>query len=145
MDNLGQQIPLGLVLVFIQNWLKQQTWFPWLNYQSAKMNHLFAIITSGLATFGLHASHTGTFTSGGSILITWPAGTVILAGVWHWVSQYAISKGLYTGLQAQLNPPANQQPTPVVLMPGSRALDALAMPPMRAGVGIQQNGGIKQI
>ena len=54
MDNLiGQQIPLGLVLVFLQNWLKQQKWFPWLNYQSVHMNHAFAILTSGLATFGL--------------------------------------------------------------------------------------------
>jgi hypothetical protein len=115
MDNfLDQQLPLGLVLVFVQNWLKQQKWFPWLTYQSTKMNHVFAIVVSGLATFGLHVSHTGNFTQGGSILLTFPAGTVILAGLWHWVQQYSVSKGIYVGLSTQLNPPAAQQPSAVI-------------------------------
>lgn len=118
MDNLGQQIPIGLVLVFFQNWIKQQSWFPWVNYQSAKMNNIFAIVVSGLATLGLHISHTGTFTDGGTVLLTFPAYTVILQGLWHWAQQYALSKGLYTGLSKQLNPPTAQQPTPVVQVNG---------------------------
>jgi len=111
---IDQQLPIGLVLVFVQNWLKGQSWFPWLNYQSTKANHAFAIITTGLATFGIHISHTGTFVSGGSVLLTFPAGTVILAGLWHWIQQYAVTKGVYTGLQSQLNPPTAQQPAAVV-------------------------------
>lgn len=111
---IDQQLPIGLVLVFVQNWLKQQRWFPWLNYQSVRANHAFAIFATGLATFGLHISHTGSFTQGGSILLTFPAGTVILAGLWHWLQQYAVTKGIYTGLSTQLNPPAAQQPTAVV-------------------------------
>lgn len=115
MDNfLDQQLPLGLVLVFIQNWAKQQGWIPWLTYNSTRMNHAVSIILTGLATFGLHTSHTGSFVSGGSLLITWPAGTVILAGLWHWIQQYAVTKGLYTGLASQLNPPAAQQPAAVI-------------------------------
>lgn len=115
MDNLlGQQLPIGLVLVFVQNFLKQQRWFPWLTYQSTRANHAFSILATGLATFGLHVSHTGSFSQGGSILLTFPAGSVILAGLWHWIQQYAVTKGLYVGLSQQLNPPAAQQPAAVI-------------------------------
>lgn len=114
MDNLlGQQLPIGLVLVFVQNYLKQQKWFPWLTYQSTKANHAFAILATGLATFGLHISHTGTFASGGSVLLTFPTGAVMLAGLWHYLQQYAVTKGIYTGLSGQLNPPVAQMPTSV--------------------------------
>jgi len=115
MDNfLDQQLPLGLILVFIQNWAKQQKWMPWLTYQTTRTNHLVSILLTGLATLGLHTSHTGSFVQGGSLLITWPAGTVLIAGLWHWAQQYAVTKGLYTGLSNQLNPPAAQQATAVV-------------------------------
>ena len=53
MDNstslIAQQIPIGLVLVFVQNWLKQQKWFPLIRYDTTKANHIFAIATTGLA------------------------------------------------------------------------------------------------
>ena len=107
----GQQVPIALVLVFLQNWLKQQRWFPLLTYQSTRMNHLFSIAATGLATIGIgftfnHDAHT--------LTITGLQMSTIAAGVWHWLGQYAVTKGIYTGLQSQLNPPAAQQTIPVV-------------------------------
>lgn len=119
---LGQQVPIALVLVFLQNWLKQQKWFPLLTYQSARMNHLAAIILSGLATVGIHETHTGSMLAGGTLTIVVPPITVVLAGAWHWLQQYIVTKTGYVLLQSQLNPPAAQQPTPVVVVPGSRPI-----------------------
>ena len=106
---LGQQVPVALVLVYLQNWLKQQRWFPWLTYQSAKANHLFAIIASGVGTFGIHFAHTGTVSNGGTFTIAFPPLAVLAVALWHWATQYIFSKTAYTALQSQLNPVKAQQ------------------------------------
>lgn len=108
---LVQQGTLGLAWVFLQNWLKQQKWFPWVNYDSPKWNHYFAVITSGLTTLGISytwsaANHSLTIT--GLSLVT------ISHGLNSWLQQYLITKTGYTVLAGQLNPPAAQQPQAVV-------------------------------
>lgn len=107
-----QQIPIGLILVFVQNWLKQQKWFPFINYSTARANHIVSIITTGLATLGVHFSYSSV---DHSLLITGLAWSTVFAGAWHWLQQYAITKGLYTGLAPQLNPPSAQAVQPVVV------------------------------
>lgn len=111
---IAQQIPIGLVLVFLQNFLKQQKWFPLIGYQSARANHIFSIVVTGLATLGVHFSYSAI---DHTLVITGLAWTPVLTAAWHWIQQYAITKGLYTGLAQQLNPPAAQQPTAVVDAP----------------------------
>src|SRR5690242_18683748 len=90
---LTQQVPSGVLLVFLQDWLKRQKWFPWVNYEAGKANHFLAIALTGLTSVGIHVTHTGTFTQGGAVLIAWPASTVLFAGLWHWAQQYGITKG----------------------------------------------------
>lgn len=116
-STLQQQIPIALLLVFVQNFLKQQTWFPLISYNSAKMNHIFAIIAAGAATVGIHF----TFNSADhSLMITGLSAATIGTAAWHWLQQYILSKTAYTALQAQLNPPMSQQPQPVVVVPASK-------------------------
>jgi protein-S-isoprenylcysteine O-methyltransferase Ste14 len=108
---LNQQIPIGLVLIFVQNWLKQQKWFPLTNYDTPKMNHLFSIVLTGLATLGIHftwssADHT--------LLITGLSLATVAHGAYSWLVQYIITKTGYTVLSSQLNPPTAQQPVAVV-------------------------------
>ena len=122
MDNniltlFGQQIPLGLVLVFVQNWLKKQSWFPLISYDSARANHLFSIVLTGLTTIGIHIAHTGSFSAGGTISITLPPAMVILYGIWHWIQQYIVTKTSYAFLQDKLNPVKAQQPSAVTQVP----------------------------
>lgn len=109
----GQQIPLGLVLVFVQNWLKKQSWFPWLNYTTPRANHLFSVALSGLTTVGIHIAHTGSLSTGGTLAISFPSGMLMLAGIWHWIQQYIVTKTSYALLQDKLNPVRAQQPTAV--------------------------------
>lgn len=111
MEAITQQIPAALVLIFLQNWLKQQKWFPWINYQTAKANHAFSVMTTGMATLGVHFTYSST---DHSLLITGLSTSAVVAAGWHWIQQYAWTKGLYTGLQSQLNPPSAQQPVAVV-------------------------------
>ena len=123
---LGQQIPVALVLVYFQNFLKRQKWFPLITYQSTKMNHAFAIIASGVATFGFHFAHTGSITTGGTFTIAFPSLAVLLASLWHWLTQYILAKTGYTALQSQLNPPGAQQPSPVVVVPQSKPISPVS-------------------
>lgn len=118
---LGQQIPVALVLVYLQNWIKKSD-IPWLTYESSRLNHLASIALAGIGTFGIAIVHTGSFMAGGTFTITVPSGAVLLTHLYHWLTQYIMSKTAYTALQSQLNPATQQQPTPVVLMPGSKAL-----------------------
>lgn len=119
---LGQQIPVALILVYLQNWIKKQTFFPWLTYESSRLNHLASIALAGIGTFGIAVAHTGSFSAGGTLIITFPSSAVLVTSLYHWLTQYIMSKTAYTALQSQLNPATQQQPTPVVLMPGSKAL-----------------------
>lgn len=103
---LGQQVPVALLLVYLQNWLKKQSWFPWVDYKSTRLNHLLAAGLAGLATLGVHESHTGSVMTGGVITIVMPPLTTLLVGVWHWVTQHLITKAMYDGwLQQKLSPP----------------------------------------
>ena len=102
--------------------MKKQQWFPLLTYESKRLNHFFAILLSGLATFGISVTHTGTPLDGGQIILHMPPLAVLLTGIGHWIQQYILAKGAYTALQSQLNPLTSQPPTPVVVVPGSHAL-----------------------
>lgn len=117
---LGQQVSVGLVLVYLQNWLKKTKFFPWLSYESTKLNHVVAVVLAGLATWGISISHTGSVMAGGTLTISLPALPMLATTAWHWGTQYVFSKTAYTVLQTQLNPATQQTPTPVVVMPGSK-------------------------
>jgi hypothetical protein len=103
MNTLTQQIPLALVLVFLQNWLKNQTWFPLITQEQtkiqSKLNHWFMILSTAVATVGIHltlnvAQH--------QLIIDWPTWTVFFTGLWHWVTQYIMTKTSYHALAGQL-------------------------------------------
>lgn len=101
----GQQVPVAIALVYIQNWLKSQPWFPFLKTtSSAKLQHLWAAFFALLATIGVHESHTGSVMSGGTITIVMPPLVVFLTGLWHWITQHVITKAMYDGwLKDNLN------------------------------------------
>jgi hypothetical protein len=112
---MGQQIPVAILLVYLQNWLKKQSWFPLLSYESSgRLNNIAAVILSGLGTLGVSVSHTGGPLTGGIVSFAIPALPIMLTGVWHWMTQYAWSKLTYHQLQDKLNPVSTLPPIPVV-------------------------------
>lgn len=114
---LGTKATVALFIIFFQQWLKRQTWFPLLTYESKRMNHLFSIAMAGLGTLGIHF----TWNAGEhSLMITGLSMAAVGGGLLHWGQQYLLTKVGYVALQNQLNPPAVQQPTPVVVVPGSK-------------------------
>lgn len=116
----GQQIPLALVLVFLQNWLKKQKWFSLIDFNTPRANHLFAIVVAGLATIGIHftwsvETHT--------LVISGLDSHTLLAGGWHWLSQYIIAKTGYHALADKINPSEPKVATTQTIAINSSLLD----------------------
>lgn len=101
---LGQQIPVALVLLYVQNWMKRQAWMPWITYETSRVNNIVAIVLSGLATIGIHVAHTGTLSAGSTITFTLPPLSVLVVSLWHWIQQYVLTKTAHSALAAQLDP-----------------------------------------
>ncbi len=118
-----QQGTLSLALVFLQNYLKAQKWFPVLNYErtllNARFNHWFAIITSGAATLGIHFTYSA---QNHELVISGLAFGTIATGCWHWFTQYLMTKTAYTALKGQLTPTAQQ--LPIAVTPVTTKADA---------------------
>lgn len=102
-DVIAQQVPLALLLVFVQNWLRNQPWFPILTQDKtrlqSRLNHIFAIVASGAATVGVHFTLNATQHQ---LIIDWPTTTVFLTGLWHWITQYLLAKTSYHALADKL-------------------------------------------
>jgi len=113
---LGQQVPIALLLVVFQDWVKRQSWFPWLTYEKDRANRVFALVATGLATVGIHMNLN---TVGHTLTITWPALPVFLLGLWHWAQQYVLTKVSYKALQPRLNNGNGKNVTPSPASPPS--------------------------
>jgi len=101
------QLALAVALVYAQNWLKQQSWFPWITYEksniSARLNNFFSLIVTGAAALGIHfvfnhQTH--------ELVISGLQLSSLGAFVWRWLVGYLGSKVTYTALKDKLSPPA---------------------------------------
>ncbi|HXU18962.1 MAG TPA: hypothetical protein VN788_00105 [Verrucomicrobiae bacterium] len=87
---LGSTITLSAVVVFVINFFKSRSWFPWLTAESKVANRFVAVALSGASALGIHFLYdNGTLTITGLSL----AG-VGLAG-WMWLKSFALQEWIY--------------------------------------------------
>lgn len=53
-NEFGSQVTLALAVSFVLQWLKKQTWFPWLSFETEKVNRLVSVFISIVAGFGVY-------------------------------------------------------------------------------------------
>jgi hypothetical protein len=124
MDILSSQVTAAAVVSFLIAFLKKQSWFPWLTTETDKLNRVVAIVLSGLASVGIHASFNH---AAGQLVITGLTLTSVAQGLWHWGTQFALTHGWFKatsasdqlyGLLKQLIAAQQQRPpVPVPLVP----------------------------
>ena len=105
MDEMQSQIGLGLLVVFVLQWLKGQKWFPFVSFDSQRINRIIGIVVAAAASWGI----VGTFDYG--------TGTLNITGLtpdhlWSWAQhagyQWLIQQAAYRGIVAPALPGAQQ-------------------------------------
>lgn len=91
------QVTAAAVVSFLIAFLKKQSWFPWISTETEKINRVAAIVLSGLASLGIHAhfSH-----ESGILTVTGLTLTTVAVGLWHWVTQFALTHGWFKATSA---------------------------------------------
>lgn len=111
---LSTQIGSAAVCAYIVQLLQKWSRTPWITQHTTGINTAVRIATSGLAALGVGWAWGELSPDGGhSLIIHIPPAAVILAGLWHWFTQYAIQHG-WGNL---LNPPPAQVQLPVIAPP----------------------------
>lgn len=86
--NLSHQMGLAAFAVFLIDWLKKSSWFPWMNQHTETLNRIVSWSIALAGTIGLSVvSHTGDWQSGGQITIAFPSLISGLSGLFHVFTQ----------------------------------------------------------
>jgi|HubBroStandDraft_6_1064221.scaffolds.fasta_scaffold671645_2 hypothetical protein len=88
----GSSLAAAAVIAYIISMMKNSNWkiFAWISGETPKVNRAVAVVLSGIATVGIHA----TFAKG-TLVVTGLSATVILTGLWHWGVQFAYTHGWF--------------------------------------------------
>lgn len=96
---LGNKATMSLLVIYFINWLKKSKWFPVITYETDKLNHIVAVVLTGLGTLGIHFSfNRDTHT----LVVTGLVTGTILSGLWDWLQNYVITKVGYQVLKDRL-------------------------------------------
>lgn len=90
---LSTQIGAAAVCAYLVQLLQKWSKAPWITEHTAGINAAVRIVTSGFAALGVSWAWGDISNGGHTLTFTIPAGTVILAGLWHWFTQYAVQHG----------------------------------------------------
>lgn len=78
---------------FILDRVQKSEIVPWITAHTKWINLAAKIVMSGAATLGISHAWNPAPTGGGVLMVTVPAFTVIVLGLWHWFSQFALQHG----------------------------------------------------
>jgi len=94
---LGDQLTASAVVVFLMQWAKNATWFPFIQKETAALNRIVAVAMAAVSTLGVN--YTWVHPSPGVWTITFTG--VTLAGItgaaWAWLKQFAVQELIYRG------------------------------------------------
>ena len=92
---LGDQVGVSVLVVGVLQWLKRQTWFPWITEHTDGLNRAVALAAAFLTSAGFQFAIDGGWQTGGTLTITIPSLTVIFSFLLHAAAQGGIQETLY--------------------------------------------------
>lgn len=96
------------LLCYLLDWLKRQQWFPWLHFDSGKLNRWVSVIGAFFLAVGIE--WTGDAGAGWTIHI--PPLTVVLSACLEWGKQFATQQVLF-----DVVPRFQKRPEPMLALP----------------------------
>lgn len=97
MDQLAAMFGTGALISFLLENLKRASWFPWLSYESSKVNSAAAFVLAFFSTIGLQYMWDDTTRV---LSVTVPTLSGFLTLLWQFGVQWAIQKFVYrTGVK----------------------------------------------
>lgn len=108
---LATQITLGTIGAGLLTYFKNATWAPWFNKHSAKINHAWLLITSGLGAAGIHYTWNATEHS---LTITGLTVLGIAHAIWEWTKQWCVQYGIQRGVFGPVSIPGDAPPAPAI-------------------------------
>lgn len=88
---LTSQIAGAALCSYILNLLQRWKQVPWISSHTTMINTIVRATLALGTTLGISQAWTPADAGGGVLMITIPPLTVILHGLWHWFSQYALT------------------------------------------------------
>jgi len=92
MEELQSQITLAVLVPYILQWLKGQTWFPLVGFNSGGMNRFVAAVVAIIGGFGLATHFDG---AGGVLTISGLTIPNVWQGILHSAQQFLMQHAVY--------------------------------------------------
>ena len=95
MDSLYTQLTLSAIATWALERVKDSPYFPWISQHTKALNRVLAVLLSGLTSLGVTFTGTGDWQAGGTFIVTIPAASLILLGLWHWLQSFVLQQMVY--------------------------------------------------
>lgn len=88
----GSSLAAAAVISYVIQMMKGSNLrlFNWISQETPRVNRLVAVVLSGIATVGIHATF-----ANNTLVVTGLSATVIVTGLWHWGVQFAYTHGWF--------------------------------------------------
>ena len=96
--DLGQQGGVAFATVFLLDYLKRASWFPWISNETETLNRALSLIVAFCTAAGLKIASSGTTHGPGSLTIAWGSSLWVVLG--HAGSQFLAQEGAHKFLAA---------------------------------------------
>src|SRR5262245_20842869 len=99
MNELGNQVGLGIIIAYLLQGLKQSAWFPFLNEHNTKRYKVaLGGVAAFLATIGIHYAFDYNATGNGVVTIVLPTGAEFGHAIVDFAKQWAFQQGAYDSM-----------------------------------------------
>lgn len=89
-DPITAQVTAAAACAFIMQGLQKWKAIPWLTAHTTKLNVFLKVVLSFGATLGISRAWEPAASGGGTLVITVPAFSIVMLGLWHWFGQFAL-------------------------------------------------------
>jgi hypothetical protein len=91
-STLPTSLGVALIMGYILDYLKRLQSIPKISYYTTRINFLIRLAMAGVGTLGVSWVWSAAGT-GHQLLITIPAWSALLSGLFHWIAQYGVQHG----------------------------------------------------
>jgi hypothetical protein len=100
---LGSQLAAAAACTYIINALQRIKQLPWITAHTKTINVIVRAGLAGIAELGISHAWSPASEGGGVLMITIPPLMVLVHGLWHWFTQYAMTHVIGSALEKTPN------------------------------------------